>query len=550
MLPAAFVTLEALPLGRNGKLDRAALPPPEASRPDLEQLYVAPRDPVEQRLAGIWADLLGVERVGVHDGFFELGGHSLLATRVVNHIQEAFGVELPLRLLFEQPTIAGLAEVLSGLGPQGPGALVPADVEAIPRLPRVLSQPDPADAGATPARRGVSIEVAHSFAELDAGAWDALQPDSLFTSSAWLRRVEGTLSPQSAYVLARDERGRPVAGLAAYLVQPGAYPLFDPPRLVVRPDLLAGLAAFQPERERRETEALARALAPELAGRYPVAVCVSPYSSAAGIAGDLRRQDVAAALLDALHQVARDREARSSALLNLGERQRQALAGELRDRGYLGAVLAARSTLAVRWRSFDAYLASLPGKRRLEVRRELHAFQRHGLRAEVVDGSALGGILQELIPLYASQQRKYGLDASIEAARGTLEWIRERFADVTRVVVVRDTDHALAFHLLYEVGGTIHSYLGGQTYEQRAHDGFAYFDAVFYEPVRLAISRGIRRIDYGTESYWAKVARGCALEPLTSFVDLGNDLRPELPRLLALLDRAQRVQLERLGERA
>jgi amino acid adenylation domain-containing protein len=109
MVPAVFVMLETMPLTPNGKVDRKALPVLDHSRPELEREYVAPRTPVEQTLAEIWSTVLGIQRVGIHDPFFELGGHSLLAAQVISRIQEAFQIELPLRTLFEEPTVAGLA---------------------------------------------------------------------------------------------------------------------------------------------------------------------------------------------------------------------------------------------------------------------------------------------------------------------------------------------------------------------------------------------------------------------------------------------------------
>ena len=107
MVPASFVLLDRLPLTAHGKVDRAALPEPELVRPAAAT--APPRTPVERSLAALWREVLGVEEIGREDGFFELGGHSLLATQLVSRVRESFGVELPLRALFEAPTIAALA---------------------------------------------------------------------------------------------------------------------------------------------------------------------------------------------------------------------------------------------------------------------------------------------------------------------------------------------------------------------------------------------------------------------------------------------------------
>ncbi|MEU2227240.1 amino acid adenylation domain-containing protein [Streptomyces sp. NPDC018347] len=115
MIPAAFVTLERLPLTANGKVDRAALPVPDHQRPDLGTEYTAPRNAVERTVATVWQELLGIERVGVHDNFFQLGGHSLLATQVASRLRKALRVDVPVRAVFDSPTPAQLAQGIADL---------------------------------------------------------------------------------------------------------------------------------------------------------------------------------------------------------------------------------------------------------------------------------------------------------------------------------------------------------------------------------------------------------------------------------------------------
>jgi surfactin family lipopeptide synthetase A len=109
MIPSKFVLLDRLPLTLSGKVDRRALPPPEAAGAEMSDDYMAPRDLVEEVTAVIWSNILGIEKVGIKDNFFELGGHSLLATRLISRIRETFHVEMPLRSLFEEPTVSGIA---------------------------------------------------------------------------------------------------------------------------------------------------------------------------------------------------------------------------------------------------------------------------------------------------------------------------------------------------------------------------------------------------------------------------------------------------------
>jgi acyl carrier protein len=122
MMPSQFVALEKLPLTPGGKVDRRALPAPDTMGNGTGPDYVAPRTAVEEVLAGIWREVLAVERVGLHDNFLDLGGHSMLAMRCVSGIRQLFRIELPLRVLFESANLAELAQSLTAYE-ERPGGL-------------------------------------------------------------------------------------------------------------------------------------------------------------------------------------------------------------------------------------------------------------------------------------------------------------------------------------------------------------------------------------------------------------------------------------------
>jgi amino acid adenylation domain-containing protein/non-ribosomal peptide synthase protein (TIGR01720 family) len=174
MVPSAFVILPALPLTANGKVDRKVLPAPERSR-DEGTSFVPPGDPVEELLAGVWAEVLGIERIGVHDDFFALGGHSLQATQVRSRIRGLLGVDLPLRTLFEATTLGRLAREVRAARQAG-GEAVPS---AIPPLP--------------PAARDGALPL--SFAQQRLWLIDQLDPGSAAYNLPTAVRVTGELRP-------------------------------------------------------------------------------------------------------------------------------------------------------------------------------------------------------------------------------------------------------------------------------------------------------------------------------------------------------------------
>jgi amino acid adenylation domain-containing protein len=142
MVPSAWVVLEAFPLTPNGKVDRRALPRPEIGAAATPAGFELPWTPTQEVLAGIWSEVLGDRRVGLREDFFAIGGHSLLGTQVISRVREALGVELPLRALFERPTVAGLAERIDAERREGRGPRMSA-IERVPRegeLPLSFSQ--------------------------------------------------------------------------------------------------------------------------------------------------------------------------------------------------------------------------------------------------------------------------------------------------------------------------------------------------------------------------------------------------------------------------
>ncbi|HEX6291105.1 MAG TPA: amino acid adenylation domain-containing protein [Herpetosiphonaceae bacterium] len=208
MVPSAFVVLDALPLTPNGKVDRRALPAPDGTLSAHEQTFVGPRTPTEEVLAGIWAAVLGRAQVGVHDHFFELGGHSLLITQVMSRIQAAFQVKLPLRALFEAPTITELARRVDLERHAARGMAMP----ALRRAPR-------------------QGELPLSFAQQRLWFLDQLEPNSPFYNIPVALRLDGTLDSTALEralnaIVGRHEALRTtfpnVQGRAAQVIAPTA----------------------------------------------------------------------------------------------------------------------------------------------------------------------------------------------------------------------------------------------------------------------------------------------------------------------------------------
>jgi amino acid adenylation domain-containing protein len=270
MVPAAFVPLEALPQTATGKLDPRALPDPEYG--SGEERHVAPRTPTEEVLAGIWAAVLRRERVGAADDFFALGGHSLLAIQVVSRVREAFAVEVPLRALFEGPTVVELARRVEALRRA-----------ELPTLPPVV-----------PVERTRGLPL--SFAQERLWFLDRLQPESAFYNVPLALRLDGALDARAleralGEVVRRHEAlrtvFREVDGGPVQVIAPAA-------GFALTTEDLSGL-----EEESREAEAERRA----------TAEAARPFDLVAGPvfrARLLRLASEAHVLLLSMHHVASD----------------------------------------------------------------------------------------------------------------------------------------------------------------------------------------------------------------------------------------------------
>ncbi|MDB5099423.1 MAG: Malonyl CoA-acyl carrier protein transacylase, partial [Cyanobacteria bacterium RYN_339] len=204
MVPAAFVFLDRIPLTHNEKIDRRALPAPDGGRDGTAESYVAPTSPQEAALCDLFSEILGVRPVGIHDGFFELGGHSLLATRLVSRIRERLQVELPLRALFEAPTVARLAASVLGLQGRRLPPIAPAPRNAPPWL---------------------------SFAQERLWFMDQLAPDRALYNIPAAYRLDGPLDREAlarsfAHLVTRHEALRTrfdvIDGQAVQLIDPDA----------------------------------------------------------------------------------------------------------------------------------------------------------------------------------------------------------------------------------------------------------------------------------------------------------------------------------------
>lgn len=357
-------------------------------------------------------------------------------------------------------------------------------------------------------------------------AWDGLGPPrSFYLDGAWMSAMAPTVSERPMVVLATGAGGRPLAGFPVHVMTASSYRLYDPWKAAGGghdPDWAAPLR--------------------------PVLTSVAPgFEGGVRWAAGLDRDPAAAAgalhdALDAADEVAAEAGAVATAFLYVPEGEDPVLEAVLAERGWLSATIAADARLAVEWDSFEAYEASRPKQRRATVRTETRRFRDVGLEVEA------GGVellTDDLAPLHAAWRARHGPAPDPDDLRAQYAAVRGAVGPRMRMFLARRDGRPVAFSQFYEQAGVLYSRALGFDYGA-VEGAFAYFNMIFYEPVRWAVATGVREVRYSMGSADAKVARGCHLVPLrlhARVLDAGAPAGAGLADALAAVDRAVREEL-------
>ena len=353
----------------------------------------------------------------------------------------------------------------------------------------------------------MTVEVAATLQAVAAEEWWSISRGrSLFSSRAHLLSVEDDPAVVTRYLLARDGRGRLVGGLPWYLWagQGGTVIAnYDPHRLFARRVMGAGVD---------RTPWFPLLLLGNRAG----------YTNELLLLSDLgpSRHRVLGRLVEQALELGAEAGARTVAAMYLGREAAAALGGLLPSSSP-PLLTAADCFLPIAWDDFSGYLASLSGRRRKHARREINELRARGIRISAHRLRERHRICGELL---ANVQRRYGEEVEADEMISFLQRQAEALDDLSVVLIGQDDRGPLGFSLLYEWDGRLYGRAAGFDYE-RLEGAPLYFDLCVYTPIRLAISRRLREVRLGLESYPAKLMRGARLEPLWSVVVPPADVR-------------------------
>jgi predicted N-acyltransferase len=353
--------------------------------------------------------------------------------------------------------------------------------------------------------------------------------------------------PATQVLVSTDHR--PAAIMFMFCLSAPGFALNDPVQLLFDTNYRESDSAYQTREERSRYVDLQASLDHD--AYYPAAVCVAPVGLTAGIATKGRRAGVADALLDAFGSIADGWHAKTRALLYLDSSAEAILqAGRYRPE-FVQTAMDVRTVLPVESGGLPTYLGRLKHHRRQAVRAEIKALRAEGLRVAILGSREIRPIAEELAVLAAKVQAKHGNPFDPDTAHRTFSFLLQHFPDLLRAIVAVSDEEVVAFHLVYIHRNTLYSAFSGQDYSERARRGFAHFNVLFYEALRVASDHRLRRIDYGVGVGNEHLHRGCSAVPLIGLFQMPPGTTEATAEMLFLLDRAQRCRAERAaGHRA
>lgn len=386
--------------------------------------------------------------------------------------------------------------------------------------------------------------VIKSTGELNSLRWDSLEQPSFYLSSDWLRARSQTIKGAERFILVSDTDDKPLAAAPGYLVDSSSHPGFVPARVLTISDLADS------ELELGPTKALAE-LRDELSkrgGEWAPSLVMSAPGRYGGISykRNLTSEDNHAALVslvDAVERQATADAARAICWLYFSEKDNSELAGLLHQRGYLSLVVDAECYLPIHWQDFQGYLSTFGRKDRWQIKHEMAALDRAGVKVELHGVDALG---PELAPLERQWREKYGRMPPIAEILADYENLRSLVSRSVRVFVARLGERPIGFSVFLDQEDRWYARFCGFDYSVK--DLFLYFNLLFYWPMEVFIERGVRCVYYALKAYEAKCSRGCRLANVMLYV------RPpqgwsRLSELLPIIDSAQRSRFQIIENR-
>ncbi|MEV5506675.1 GNAT family N-acetyltransferase [Streptomyces orinoci] len=372
---------------------------------------------------------------------------------------------------------------------------------------------------------------------IDRDRWDALERPSVYLRYDWLRGRSRTVKGEPRFVTVSDTGGRLLLAAPAYLTGDGAHPAYDLAKVLSMEELEEDDLTGLPEARQSLTR-----LRADAAPWRPAIVAGSPgrmggVAYARELDGAGRRR-VATAAVEALERRADADGAARVAWLYLLEQYDPAIEAALARRGYQHVVIGADAYIPIEFDDFEGYLAQFTSHRRLNIRKEIEAFDRAGISVAVHDADVLGPRLAELELRWRA---KYGRAADLGDTVAGYQSLRENIGDALRVVVASRHGEPIGFVVFLADPEAWWARFGGFDYSDKK--SFLYFNLVFYRPVQLAIERGVGAIGYSMGSYEAKHTRGARLRHFMGYLS-GVAPGSRAATDLAMVDGAQRRKFE------